>query len=233
MDKKSTQSGNPRKTTVEYGLPQGVRPARAGQPQNQTAPAGPPSLPDAGGQPHPVFLTGVACVGKTTIGARLAELLNWRFFDLDHEIESYFGLSITRLQNRFLTRHSFLAEASKALEHVLQIAAGRPCVIALPADGLRSRCGTIIKKSGGPVIVLADRAENILERITFYGAESRRIDKQLTESQKKHYLKEIQKDITFYKPDYARARAVVDIAGLSIDDAAFRLRQLLTTPPPA
>ena len=33
-----------------------------------------------------VFLTGVACVGKTAIGAKLAGFRGCRFFDLDTEI---------------------------------------------------------------------------------------------------------------------------------------------------
>ena len=32
-----------------------------------------------------VFLTGVGCVGKTTIGLRLAKLMGRSFFDLDTE----------------------------------------------------------------------------------------------------------------------------------------------------
>jgi shikimate kinase len=38
-----------------------------------------------------IFLIGDACVGKTTIGAKLADLLNYQLFDLDVEIESFFG----------------------------------------------------------------------------------------------------------------------------------------------
>lgn len=38
-----------------------------------------------------VFITGVGCVGKTTVGQKLATLLGCPFFDLDAEIESYFG----------------------------------------------------------------------------------------------------------------------------------------------
>ena len=33
-----------------------------------------------------IFLTGVSCVGKTTIGRRLSELLDLGFFDLDEEL---------------------------------------------------------------------------------------------------------------------------------------------------
>lgn len=56
-------------------------------------------------------MTGVSCVGKTTIGARVAELLGCQFFDLDHEIEDFFDTKIGRLQSRFLTTHSFREEA--------------------------------------------------------------------------------------------------------------------------
>jgi hypothetical protein len=40
-----------------------------------------------------IFLTGVGCVGKTTIGINLAELLDVNFFDLDDEIEMFFNTS--------------------------------------------------------------------------------------------------------------------------------------------
>jgi len=53
-----------------------------------------------------VSLVGVSCVGTTTIGRILADRRGWPFFDLDEEIERHFGLSIERLQARFLTGYS-------------------------------------------------------------------------------------------------------------------------------
>jgi shikimate kinase len=47
-----------------------------------------------------IFLAGVSCVGKSAIGAQLAGLLGFRFFDLDIETERFFGISIERLRNR-------------------------------------------------------------------------------------------------------------------------------------
>lgn len=41
-----------------------------------------------------VFLVGVSCVGKSAIGALLAKKLNYNFYDLDDEIESFFDTSI-------------------------------------------------------------------------------------------------------------------------------------------
>jgi adenylate kinase family enzyme len=65
-----------------------------------------------------IFLTGVGCVGKTTIGKKLAELLDVNFFDLDDEIERFFNTSIERLQKKFLTILSFRNEY--AIETVLE-----------------------------------------------------------------------------------------------------------------
>jgi len=54
-----------------------------------------------------IFLTGVSCVGKSTLGKILADRLNYQFYDLDSEIEKYFGESIERLMSRYLTGHNF------------------------------------------------------------------------------------------------------------------------------
>jgi shikimate kinase len=83
-----------------------------------------------------IFLTGVSCVGKTAIGEKLAVLLNSNFFDLDDEVESFFNMSIERLQNKFITIHSFRDEAAKALVHLLNQPERQDSVIALPPSGL-------------------------------------------------------------------------------------------------
>ena len=66
-----------------------------------------------------IFLTGVSCVGKTTIGTKLAVLLGCPFFDLDQEIERFFAMPIEHLQDQFLTMYSFRQEAAKALKSLL------------------------------------------------------------------------------------------------------------------
>ena len=54
-----------------------------------------------------VSLVGVSCVGTTTIGRIPADRRGWPFFDLDDQIERYFGISIERLQARFLTSYDY------------------------------------------------------------------------------------------------------------------------------
>ena len=161
-------------------------------------------------------MTGVGCVGKTAVGKKLAALLGIPFFDLDAEIESYFGTSIARLQNRFLTPHSYRKEASNALKHVLSRDDSRNCVVALPPSGLMDSYWRLLKNSGATIVVLVDSPENILNRIVFYDLDSKLIDRRLSEKEKGLCLKEIKGDIAYFGRTYRRANMTVDIAGLAV-----------------
>ncbi len=145
-----------------------------------------------------VFLTGVSCVGKTTVGRELVELLGANFFDLDDEIEMFFGTSIERLENKYRTIQSYRNGAAKALTHLLNSPANRHSVIALPPSGLMGGYLKVIKKYAGITVALDDKPENILERITFFDIDSNRISKDLTADEKSLYLREIKKDIKYF-----------------------------------
>jgi shikimate kinase len=170
-----------------------------------------------------IFLTGVSCVGKTTIGRKIADLLGIKFFDLDQEIKRFFDTSIDRLQNRFLSTHSFRNEAAKALVDLLSRPDSRMCVLALPPSGLMGGYLRAIKKVKGNTVVLTDKPENILERIKFYDLDSRPIEKKLTSKEKKLYLKKITKDITYFRKSYQRASLQVDISGLDANQSACKV----------
>ena len=172
-----------------------------------------------------VFLTGVGCVGKTTVGSELAKLLGVKFFDLDHEIETYFGTSIERLQNKFLTIHSYRNEAAKALVHLLNRPESRHSVIALPPSGMVGGYLRAIKKSTGITVALNDKPENILRRITFYDIDSNLIEKYLTDEEKRLFLREIKKDITYFRKTYERAHLRIDISDLDPKESARRVKE--------
>lgn len=174
-----------------------------------------------------IFLTGVACVGKTTIGARLAALLGYQFFDLDAEIESFFGTSMERFQGRWLTPYSSRKEASKALRHVLSRKDSFNSVIALPPSGLMDNYWRVVKSAKGAIVVLQDEPENILKKITFYDIDSHPIQKNLTDREKRLYLREIKEDITYFRRTYRRAHVAVDIAGLGPEDAARKVKDII------
>ena len=172
-----------------------------------------------------IFLTGVSCIGKTAVGEALAALLRVDFFDLDGEVEKFFGTSIERLQNRFLTIHSYREKAAEALVYLLARPQSRASVIALPPSGLMGGYLRAIRKSTGITVALSDTPENILARIRFYDIDSNPSEKVLTAEERQQYLKEIRKDITYFRTSYQRADLTIDIAGLDVVDAARRVRR--------
>ena len=131
-----------------------------------------------------VFLSGVGCVGKTTVGLRLAELMGLRFFDLDTEIERLFEMSIEQLHQKYWMPHDFRKEASKALSNILDKPESQQAVIALPPSGLMGGYLVVIKKTQGLKVALLDKPERILDRIVFYDVDSRPMDKRLTNEER-------------------------------------------------
>jgi shikimate kinase len=82
-----------------------------------------------------------------------------------------------------------------------------------------------IRKSTGITVALSDTPENILARIRFYDIDSNPSEKVLTAEERQQYLKEIRKDITYFRTSYQRADLTIDIAGLDVVDAARRVRR--------
>jgi shikimate kinase len=165
-----------------------------------------------------VSLVGVSCVGTTTIGRILAGRRGWPFFDLDDEIERHFGVSIERLQARFLTGYSYRKDCAVVLEHIAT--ANPDCVIALPPSGLRDAFLRVLRRVPGVTVAVHDTPENIRERITFYDIDSRRTDKHLTGEERILYLKDITADIAYFKRSYARADLHVTITRLDPEASA-------------
>jgi shikimate kinase len=165
-----------------------------------------------------VSLVGVSCVGTTTIGRILAERRGWPFFDLDDEIERHSGYPSSGFRPRFLTSYDYRKECAVVLE---RIATANPdCVIALPPSGLRDAFLRVVRRVPGVTAAVHDTPENILERITFYDIDSRRIEKRLTEEERILYLKEIKADISYFKRSYERADLQVTITGLDREASA-------------
>ena len=175
-----------------------------------------------------IFLIGVSCVGKTAVGKELAALRGVPFFDLDHEIERFFNRPIATLQAEFLTMHSFREKAAQALKALLARDEARDCVIALPPSGLMGAYWRTVQRATGEIVVLTDRPENIVERITFYDDDSKPVEKVVSDREKRLYVRQIRGDMTYFKRSYEKADLSVDIAGLSPAEAAAAVEDALT-----
>jgi len=174
-----------------------------------------------------IFLSGVSCVGKTTIGKQLADEVEYKFFDLDSEVESYYDKPIEFLQTEFSSMDAYRKRAASVLERIIDSNPDN-YVIALPPSGFCEVYWKKIKISNPVTIVLADRAKNILKRIQFFDQYSKPIDKrELTEAEKKHYLREISLDIEYYARFYTKANYRLKVAGRDVDDVVRNLREML------
>ena len=174
-----------------------------------------------------VLLTGVACVGKTTIGAELALSLEIPFFDLDKEVEAFYHESIPRLQARFINMSNYRGKACRVLKDILARPEATECVIALPPNRLRPPYWNVIKASQSIVIVVQDDPVSILARIAFYDDDSRPVERLLTPLERELYLDEIKKDLRYFARSYSRADATVDVNGLCPRDAANKIKAVI------
>ena len=175
-----------------------------------------------------IFLAGVSCVGKTTIGEKLADRLRWRFFDLDAEVERFFQTPIEQLIKRHPTMNAFRDKAAQALQNILTRDGSLNCIIALPPSGLLGGYWKVIRKlNDTTIVVLRDTPENILKRITFYDEESRPLERALTDRQKRYYLRKIKGDISYFDKSYCRAHMCVDIVGCDPGKAARKVADAL------
>ena len=163
-----------------------------------------------------ILLTGVACVGKSSIGMKLAEDIGYIFFDLDVEIEKYFKKSISRLKAEIITEYSWRLMVVPVLKKILDENKSKDIVVALPPSGLQDAYLRVIKKSKALVIALADTPKNILNRVTYYDEDSKPITKVLNDQQKKFVLSEIKKDITYFKRSYSRAHLILPHSSVPI-----------------
>lgn len=176
-----------------------------------------------------IYLTGISCVGKTTIGKLLAEHINFSFYNFDDEIETYFQKPIEYIQNQFYTLNSYRKKTAIVLENILS--KNENSVVSSNPSGFRDYYLGVYKKFKKTVniisINLIDKPENILKRITFYDKESRLLNKILTEREKKLYLKEIKKDITYFNKSLFRADYQFNLENLKLDEIAEKLAKFL------
>lgn len=174
-----------------------------------------------------IFLVGISCVGKTTIGKEFAEEIKYKFFDLDCEIENYFGEAIPKIKSEFLTDYDFRKKVCVVLKKVITDNKESSYIISMPPSGLRDWYLKTIKNCDCITIALHDHPENVLKRITFYDDDSNLIEVKLTEKQKKYYLREIKKDITYFNRSYKRADYHIYLNGSSVKEGVQKIKELL------
>ena len=109
------------------------------------------------------YLVGFMGSGKSTIGKRLAAHFGWPFADLDDDIESQTGKSISQFFEQE-GEAAFRAAESAALDlRIKQVKQGRPLVLAL-GGGAFAQPSNRAKLAGNGFSIWLDVPFEVLER---------------------------------------------------------------------
>lgn len=167
-----------------------------------------------------IYLVGMTCVGKTTIGRMLAERIGFTFFDIDESVQEYYQMPIERIQDECLTMYGFREKASAVLDQVFS--KNIDSVVSATPAGLKFAYLGVYKRHKNNKalysIHLYDSAKNIVNRLTFSDKDSNPIIEPMDESKRMHYLHEIQEDYNYFRESYKRADFRVNIEDVRLED---------------
>ena len=177
-----------------------------------------------------IYLVGMACVGKTTIGRMLAEEIGFTFFDLDAMTEEFYQKPIERIHDECLTIYGYTQKASIVLDSIFS--KNIDSVVSGTPAGLQFSCLHVYKRHKKDKalysIHLYDSFENVLNRLTFYDKDSQPISEPMNEAKRKGYLREIRADYRYFESSYKRADLQIDIEHLKLQDIPKRIIEILS-----
>lgn len=114
--------------------------------------------------PRAVFLIGFMGAGKTSVGQALAELLGWRFLDLDQRIETQQGRTIAEIFSRS-GEQVFREIEAAALRELLVELGDAPAIVALGGGAvLREENAALLAACGAPQVFLDAPFEVVRQR---------------------------------------------------------------------
>ena len=178
------------------------------------------AAPDREARQRRIALIGLRGAGKSTLGGLLARRLDVAFIELDAEIEHDFGLSlgeIFALSGQSAYRRSERRALGGVLDRHRQfVLAAGGSIVAEPEtyDELLARCFTVWIK--------ASPEEHMNRRVIAQGDLRPMSDNQ-------EAMADLERILAARTPLYARADAVVDTAGCSVETTFSRLLAILPT----
>ena len=170
-----------------------------------------------------IMLFGISNVGKTTIGRIVADKLGYDFYDLDEEIKKRYQMTLLEFVDTYWWLNTRDEMRGELIGEVLQRDGDK--IVAVTPMYYSSFFSKYMKKGMAIGIELQDTVENIFNR-TIFTDENDQVYEDSAEYREEHkayYLKEIKKDITFYKRSFAKIENKFQINNDPPEVAADRL----------
>jgi XRE family transcriptional regulator, aerobic/anaerobic benzoate catabolism transcriptional regulator len=162
-----------------------------------------------------IALIGLRGAGKSTLGKMLAKTIGWNFVELNKEIEKQNGLSVAEIIALY-GQEGFRRMEQTALNQLL---ARKELMVLATGGGIVSEPLTFeLILSSFYTIWLKAKPEEHMARVRGQGDLRPMADDRSA-------MAELRNILISREPLYARASAVVDTAGLSVDAAAARLEE--------
>ena len=173
-----------------------------------------------------ILLFGITNVGKSTIGKFLSEKLNYEFDDLDEEIKRRYG-KIDAFMNKYPWTYERHKERGKILSDIVNKYDDN--VVIAVSSIFYVRCfSKLLEDENILAIELQDKPENILKRLVYADEDDNVFPLEITtEKERKYYLSEIKKDITFFKRTYAKITNKFDMNGEDQETVTERLAKYI------
>lgn len=149
-----------------------------------------------------ILLFGVSNVGKTTTGQLLASKLGYKFYDMDEEVKSYLHITLEEFVNTV-----WPYERDKIRGEVLGklILRQEDKVIAATAMYYSRWFSKYLLHDDVVAVELQDSPEHIFSRLVFSDENDQVYkDDEYRDAHASYYLREIKKDITYYKRAFVK-----------------------------
>lgn len=173
-----------------------------------------------------ILLFGITNVGKSTIGKLLSEKLNYKFDDLDEEIKRRYG-KIDAFMNKYPWTYERHKERGKILSDIVNKYEDN--IVIAVSSIFYVRCfSKLLEDENILAVELQDKPENILKRLVYADEDDNVFPLEITtEKERKYYLSEIKKDITFFKRIYAKITNKFDMNGEDPETVTERLAKYI------
>lgn len=169
-----------------------------------------------------IYLVGVSCVGKSTLGKALAKAYGYKFIDFDYEVMDTYCLNIDEIKREFnppLSDAEYRSFVSPILDRLLTYENDN-LVVAMPPSGLFPEYTYILEKHKDILTIeLVDYIKSILSRLIYFDEERKSWPIRITEHNRLFYENELKEDFKYYNQANKFAMLKVHLSGKGIEDA--------------